>query len=247
MTNQNFIGVKMGDVNGSATGNANEANTESRNSVALTTENELIPANVPHTLVLDADVDAVVGVQFTMTLNNADLVEMWIGGKKLSDANIARINENTYTVSWNDVNAANGKALITLNVIAKEEKAAASVVAINSNITAAELYAGEQLQTSKLSLRFAGEEKADAFTVFQNEPNPFTDKTTIGFALPEAGNATLKVFDVNGKVIYTSTGSYGKGMNSFVLSKAELPTTGVMMYQVESGTNTITKKMIGLE
>jgi hypothetical protein len=78
-----------------------------------------------------------------------------------------------------------------------------------------------------LSLRFAGSEDTAEFALYQNEPNPFNDKTTITFNLPEAGNATLKVFDVTGKVIYTNKGSFGKGMNSFTLTKNDLPSTGV--------------------
>jgi len=189
----------------------------------------------------------VYGFQFTLTVRNADLAEIWVGGKLLSDANIAKLNDNTYTVSWNDVAALNGKSLVTINIVPNAPIMTADAIQIHSAVTPAEIYVGEQLQTGKLSLRFAGVESVDEFTVFQNEPNPFADKTNISFNLPQAGNATLKVFDVNGKTIYTTTGSFGKGRNSFTLSRAELPASGVMMYQIESGANTVTKKMIGLE
>jgi hypothetical protein len=244
MTNQDFVGVKVGDVNGSATGNFNTAATDSRSIVTLTSDNVELAANKVVPVTFSANTDNVYGLQFTLTLNNADLTDVYVGGKALAESNIAKIAENMYTVSWNDVQAVNGSELITLNVVSKTDAKASSVISVGSAVTSAEIYSGAELNTAKLSLRFAGD---DTFAVFQNEPNPFNDKTTISFNLPAAGDAMLKVFDVTGKVIYTNKGSFGKGMNSFVLSKADLPANGVMIYQIESGANVDTKKMIGLE
>jgi len=244
MTNQDFVGVKVGDVNGSATGNFNTAATDSRSIVTLTSDNVELAANKVVPVTFSANTDNVYGLQFTLTLNNADLTDVYVGGKTLAESNIAKIAENMYTVSWNDVQAVNGSELITLNVVSKTDAKASSVISVGSAVTSAEIYSGAELNTAKLSLRFAGD---DTFAVFQNEPNPFNDKTTISFNLPAAGDAMLKVFDVTGKVIYTNKGSFGNGMNSFVLSKTDLPANGVMIYQIESGANVDTKKMIGLE
>ena len=81
----------------------------------------------------------------------------------------------------------------------------------------------------------------------QNKPNPFTDKTSITFSLPENGHAILKVFDLTGKTIKVVSGDYAKGENTIEFIKSELGTSGVLMYQIESGTFTETKKMIILE
>jgi Dockerin type I domain/Secretion system C-terminal sorting domain len=247
MTNQNFVGVKVGDVNGSAVANANNETVETRSNVVLMTENTAVEANTIHSAVFSSDIDKVYGLQFTLTLNNADLADVYVGNQKLSDANIAKIADNKYTVSWNDVNAVNGKEILTVNVFSKGNTMVSDVISMNSTVTTAEIYTGENLQTSKLSLRFAGSEDTAEFAVYQNEPNPFNDKTVITFNLPEAGNATLNVFDVTGQVIFTNKGSFGKGMNSFTLTRNDLPSTGVMIYQIESGAYTATKKMIGLE
>jgi len=247
MINQNFIAVKVGDVNGSAVANVNEVSVESRSNVVLTAENRAVEANSIHTAVFSADVEKVYGLQFTLTLNNADLADVYVGNNKLSDANIAKISDNKYTISWNDINAENGKDILTVNVVSKGNASVSDLISMNSTVTPAEIYSGENLQTSKLSLRFAGKEDATEFAVYQNEPNPFNDKTIITFTLPEAADATLKVFDVTGKVIYTNNGSFGKGMNSFTLTRNDLPSSGVMIYKIESGANVATKKMIGLE
>ncbi len=42
----------------------------------------------------------------------------------------------------------------------------------------------------------------------QNSPNPFTDKTTITYTIPEAGYVTLRVFDFGGRTIKRLVESY---------------------------------------
>jgi hypothetical protein len=247
MSDQNFVAVKVGDVNGSAITNVNSTSTESRSTVELVTENKALAVNESHSIVCSANADVVYGMQFTLTLNNADLLSVYVGGKKLSDSNIAKIGDNKYTMSWNDNNAIKGNEIITFNIVSKVNAKVSELVALNSNITSAEVYTGEELKTNKLSLKFGGNDSNSEFALFQNEPNPFHDKTNISFYLPEAGDAALKVFDVTGKVVYSNKRSFGKGLNSFTISRNDLPSTGVMIYQVESGLNVQTKKMIGLE
>lgn len=247
MTEQNFIGVKIGDVNGTATANANSPATEQRSQVELSAENMKLTAHQNHIVTLAANTDNIYGMQFTLTLNDALLTDIYVGGNRLSDANIVKITENKYNVSWNDTNPVSGSELITLHVTPSKDTDLSSVMQVNSSLIAAEVYSGEALQTGKLSLRFTGNDDNGTFEVFQNEPNPFQDKTTITFNLPEAGNATLKVFDVTGQVIYNKTTSFSKGLNTFTLSRSDLPARGVMIYQIESGANTVAKKMIGLE
>lgn len=246
VSNQDFIAVKVGDVNASAVANSNDTETESRSNAVLNATNTSLKAGELHSVVLSTEADEVYGLQFTLNVNNADLNDIYVGNQKLTDANIAKLSDNKYTVSWNDVNAVNGKELITINLTAKNNVNASEILDINSTATRAEMYTSNNLNIGKLSLRFTNT-SASTFELFQNEPNPFTDKTNITFNLPEAGIATLKVIDVNGKVVYTNNGSFGKGINTFTIQRNDLPGTGVMIYQVESGSNTATKKMIGLE
>lgn len=246
MKNQNFIAVKIGDVNGSAVANAQDGNTETRSNVELAAQNEFVPAGSVQTVSFSTDVDDVYGMQFTLDIKNADLLDIYAGNHKLNHENIAQMGDNRFTISWNEVESIHGNNVITIHLQPTADGNVSDMIAINSAITNAEIYSGEALATGKLSLRFTND-NASEFTVYQNEPNPFTEKTNITFSLPEAANATLKVFDVNGQMIYTKTGSFGKGTNAFTVSKKDLASTGVMIYQIESGNYISTKKMIGLE
>jgi len=65
--------------------------------------------------------------------------------------------------------------------------------------------------------------------------------------LPTAGSATLKVMDVQGKVLKSITNDFAKGYNQIKLDAKTLGATGVLHYQLESADNVASKKMIIIE
>jgi hypothetical protein len=87
------------------------------------------------------------------------------------------------------------------------------------------------------------------FEVYQNYPNPFNPSTLIRFSIPEAGFVTVKIFDILGRNINTLVNSEFKagvynvqwnGENSFGSKVA----SGTYFYQVKTGSNVSTKKML---
>ncbi|MEI6407881.1 MAG: T9SS type A sorting domain-containing protein, partial [Bacteroidota bacterium] len=82
------------------------------------------------------------------------------------------------------------------------------------------------------------------FELYQNQPNPFVNKTSIGFYLPTSTTATLTIFDETGRLIHTQKGNFAKGYNSFMVEKALVNTTGMLYYKVETATDSGVKSMI---
>ena len=70
------------------------------------------------------------------------------------------------------------------------------MLTISSRITKAEAYKGD-LPVARYDIGLQFQELGN-FELFQNQPNPFDGVTEIVFNLPEASEATLKVFDTNG-------------------------------------------------
>ena len=85
------------------------------------------------------------------------------------------------------------------------------------------------------------------FALFQNEPNPFEGSTVVGFTLPEAMDATLTVFDVTGKVVWSTEGSYTGGYNEIKVNRKDLAGSGVLYYRLDANDFTATKKMVIIE
>ena len=246
-TNMNFVSVKVGDVNGNAVTNVKDENAETRSVAELTTMNQVVAKDEIILVELtNSQLSDIYGFQFTLELKDAELVNIMVNNRVLNTSNVAQIAPDVFTVSWNDITPLNGEALVSVEIKALKQGNISDMIRLNSNVTSAEIYHGNSLETNKLSLRFAGLE-AEGFVLHQNEPNPFQDITTIQFNLPEAGDASLTIMDITGKVVYTKSASFGKGTQSFQISKNELNTTGVMIYKVESGQHSATAKMIGLE
>jgi hypothetical protein len=80
--------------------------------------------------------------------------------------------------------------------------------------------------------------------LYQNQPNPFVNKTVIGFHLPEAAEATLTIFDESGRLLFTQKGQFAKGYNAIPVERALLDNIGLMYYKLETATDSATKKMI---
>lgn len=78
----------------------------------------------------------------------------------------------------------------------------------------------------------------------QNFPNPFNPSTTITFAVPEAGNVTLKVYDVIGKEVATLVNGQLAADTYKVSFDAASLSSGVYLYTLSVGNFTQTKKMV---
>ncbi|MFO7916430.1 MAG: CHRD domain-containing protein [Candidatus Krumholzibacteriales bacterium] len=78
----------------------------------------------------------------------------------------------------------------------------------------------------------------------QNYPNPFNPSTRISYYLPEEAHVTLKVFDVQGRVVASLVdGVRPAGLNEAVLNGKALQ-SGVYFYRLTSGDMVRTRKMI---
>jgi len=82
------------------------------------------------------------------------------------------------------------------------------------------------------------------FKLFDNYPNPFNSTTTIKYNIPQSGIVTLKIFDINGKLVKTLVNGYQqKGQYVINFNASEL-SSGIYFYQLSTNQFTQTKKMI---
>jgi Secretion system C-terminal sorting domain len=67
-------------------------------------------------------------------------------------------------------------------------------------------------------------------------------ETTISFVLPETNNATLSIYDVNGREVYTFKQPFNKGYNEVKLDKTVLKNEGVYFYRLQADKFTAVKR-----
>jgi hypothetical protein len=246
----NFGGIKVGDVNGSATANANSATIETRSAkaISLMVDEATVEAGLVEVPVTAENFADVYGAQVTMNVSGLKYVGVESGALNVNDSNFGLVREGIVTMSWNNAEGTtvtDGTVLFTLKFEATQNGMLSSMITASSDVTAAEAYTTENLEINGLNIAFRGAETV-AFELLQNEPNPFVEETVIGFNLPEAANYTLTIFDVTGKVVKVVTAEGQKGYNAETLTRNDI-SSGVMYYQLESGEYTATKKMIIIE
>ena len=251
----NFVGVKVGDVNGSSKANSAQlqgAEIRTSEKLIFAVEDAAISAGEEVKISFKAKSFAgVEGYQFTLNIPGMEVVNIEAASLQVDENNFGLIRLGVVTTSWNEsagVNVADDATLFTVTAIAKESGQLSKLLTVNSAVTRAEAYVnGEQVG---IGVEFTTEGKVIAsgdYSLYQNTPNPFTDETIIGFVLAEAGEATVKVMDVTGKTLKVYQGDFVKGYNEVKVVKKELNTTGVLYYQLESGDFVATKKMVVID
>jgi choice-of-anchor A domain-containing protein/uncharacterized repeat protein (TIGR01451 family) len=83
-----------------------------------------------------------------------------------------------------------------------------------------------------------------AFELMQNYPNPFNPTTSIGFSIPEAGNYTLKVYNVIGQEVATLVAGQLAVGSHLVKFDAGRLASGLYIYRLSGNNLQMTKKMI---
>ena len=242
MLKTDFVAIKIGDVNGSAI--ANSLVTENRNltgTFALQVAEQKLLAGNEYRVSFTAPLGDIQGYQFTLNYEGLELVDIEYG--LAQEEHFGIIEDGVITTSWNgsDFRLPNSE-LFTLVVRANVDAQLSDLLKVSSRYTQAEAYnTGNELM--HVALTFNGAVVTEGYELHQNQPNPFEEVTMIGFSLPQAAQATIRISDVRGRTLKLIRGDYAKGYNQINLNSSEL-SSGVLYYTLETGDFTATRKMV---
>ena len=236
-----FVAVKIGDVNNTALANS-FATTDDRTAGALLfdVDDRTVTTGETFEVTFKAD-QQVQGWQFTLNLSGLEVLDI------VEDDHVKKSNFGVFGDAL--TTSVDGAAAKTFTVRFRAVKSGriSSMLGVSSRITRAE---GYDLNNSRLdvALRFSSPAgitmSGVGFELYQNQPNPFVNKTVIGFHLPESASATLTIHDETGRMLFTQKGSFAKGYNAIPVDRALLNTTGLLYYTLQTDTDSATKKMI---
>ncbi len=82
------------------------------------------------------------------------------------------------------------------------------------------------------------------FSLSQNYPNPFNPTTNINFTIPKSGFVSLKIFNALGQQVATLFSGFQKAGSYKVDFNASALASGIYFYRLQSGSNSVTKKLV---
>ena len=243
----NFVGVKIGDINGTAAASYQPASTgrNTKTKFNFKLENRLLQTGEHVTIpFFIKDLVRIEGLQFTLNFKGLQLVDIQEGLAKDNHLNITEGGK--LAVSWNKLNPVDlHTPLFRLTFETQKSGWLNNLLSINEERMLAEVYTEEELY--QLDLVFTNTSLPTNFELYQNKPNPFNSTTVIPFYLSTIEQVNLKVMDLQGKVVYQIDRIYEGGLHEINIGKEQLRSTGILYYQLTVGTSTITKKMVVLE
>lgn len=248
-----FAAVKIGDVNESARFDRDAFGERGNGqAVILEAQDQQLSAgeivSLPISLLDGAEV---LGFQFTLSFDPEllEVIEVEKGLLRQEHISTRFVHEGAITVSWDQQVGSNlidkeKTTAITLQLRAKAPIRVSEAFRVSSRITTAEAYRSLDGATD-IELQFEG--SASEFLplqLYQNRPNPFDDRTVIGFDLPEAGTAEIQVMDMSGRRVWQQKGDYTAGYHEMNVYANNLSGSGMYYYTLRTRMGTLTKKFI---
>jgi len=252
-----FVAIKVGDVNGNARTNS-LAQAEARTTTSvfeITTADKILKAGQTYIVTFKTtQLASIQGYQFTLGYEDLKLEQLNSGIAGVENFGLHKMDEGMITTSWNNSVSRQQSAisnqlqastvLFNIEFTALKDGKLSEQLSLINRPTAIEAY-GQDGSLLDVQLTYTTLSQ-DKFELFQNEPNPFYDKTVIGFYLPTASEVELILRDETGSVLKTIKQDGTAGYNTIQLELEDL-NNGFIYYQLSTKYKTKTKKMIQLK
>ncbi len=253
-----FVGIKVGDVNGDADplgGNSFE-DRNLNDKLIFRVQDRAVAAGQTYTVQFKAnDLDKIIGYQFTLNFDPSVLSFVEVESGKLRDLGAGNFGvfakEGMITTSWNGTNEMQKSDVVfSIKFKALANGNLRDLLSINSRLTPEEAISAD-FELLDIALQFDGVEGMDEplvledkYEVYQNYPNPFTESTMIGVYMPKASEASIRISDASGKVLQILNEDFKAGYNKINLSRKTLDASGILYYEVKTNFGTVSKKMV---
>ena len=233
-----FVGVKVGDVNGNAFGALAQAMAGVRSVGVWKMASTLTANQVVYTLTPPEEM--VYGLQMSLDFNGsaADLAS--IEGLSISSDDYAVI-DGKLNISWTNIDAQligeHTPITITFNTSSSNQ----TQLSLNKTGIESEYYTNT-FETKDIQFVEVADETS--IILGQNVPNPFSRTTQIEFTLPSRENTQLQVTDLNGQMVYQRSDVFDAGANTITIHASDIAGSGVYYYTLTTSTSKVTKRMV---
>ena len=247
MPDNDFVAIKVGDVDNSAIAQLVPEEVDNRNAVTVGLHNELLRLEANNYLVpvyFDKDL-TFNGLQFSLKMKEGvEILDIEKGKLDLTDVDYL-MTEDRMTLAYvaeKEEKLTSEEALFYMTVRI-DGKMKDSPYVIDNQMINSELYDDELAVVDIVSGIGIGERPI----LFQNSPNPWSTQTLIEFQLPKSGEVVLTLMSSDGRILKTEEGWFEKGNHKVVWNANDMQEHGVYYYQMETENHSIIKKMIRID
>ncbi|WP_460969981.1 PKD domain-containing protein, partial [Pontibacter aydingkolensis] len=221
LSSQNFIGVKLGDVNDSW--DASTARLKVAGEVAFNMEDQLTAPGTEIVVPVSVqNFSDVCGYQFTLSWDPKVLEFSRVEHAGVESVyGTHSIGKGKLTTVWAEPNGrslslTDGTKVFYVRFKVVGENGAESKVEIGSALTKSVAYTGSLAQLNVQSQHAVVKVKAPTYALFQNYPNPFNSQTTLHFELAEEQEVQFTIYNALGQVVKQISGKYAAGEHTVV-------------------------------
>lgn len=251
MMGSDYIAVKVGDIDGTINQIYGQ-NTDSRsiNVWNINIENKALNEGeimeIPFFSDMTFDLNAL-QAGFEYDPRKIEILEIIPGKVDMKDDEYV-IGDNSVKMIFTPdakVSIHENEVLFSFKVRARSAVSTSSILALNSEVMSSIAYNGSD-ELLYMQSGISGNERP--LEVFQNSPNPFTDRTEIQFSVSQDMPVEVTVYDLSGAQVWHSYRSYNKGVHTITFTDQELLSrTGLFLVHVESAEITEIRKMLRIK
>lgn len=242
-----FIGIKIGDINGNVDPQ-NLGKSDDRNFVG-SLNFELPNINYEASEIIEVPFKInrtdIEGYQFTLDFNedNLALASFNPGFSTNKDFGTSFLDEGILTSSWVGNISHSDSIAFTLIFKALDKGNLQNNIRFNDDFVKKEAYT-TQLDYLDINFDYKIHNGSNRLKLLPNQPNPFSEKTSLKFVLPQKEEISLKVFSLRGELVFEQQKSFDAGVQEFEIRKENLPQAGIYYYQISTPQQTETQKII---
>ncbi len=259
--NQNFIGMKLGDLDASANPLLKPEGGQTP-LVFLTPDQRLEAGQELLVRIRVSHFDELAGYQWAMQFDTDQLE--WLGLDSGNSPLNLQADENfgLYQLANGEIRSLwldnagktlpEGTPIFALRFRARQSGALLSdVLRLQNKALEPEAYTMNRA-TAGLQLVFTEAQttglndpaSAAGVQLWQNRPNPFSDETAIGFVLPESCAAQLRIYDAAGRELLRRSKTYPAGYSEETIRLDGAAATGILYYELDTPFGQLTRRMV---
>ena len=252
VTDVDFTGIKIGDLNGDAkTGFAtHDIETRSEATLHLQFENSWVESGKPIQVnVTAADFNEILGLQMALQGDKVHILDLHSGALDLQEGGYYITDSGEARISWNGIAPGTVNSTTTLFSITLESDHSGwltDLLLLKQSTLKNEAYVGEELARAEIVFEALPGNAQAGNTSLEIFPNPVTDEVNLVFYLNKEQTYAVVFYDASGRLLDRKEMEGTEGAQHLVFKSNDLRVhEGLVICQLEAnGTKTVQRMVV---